>query len=168
MYIQQKKFNNPLPVALALLPICDRGETGILMIRRGDGLGKGMLALPGGYLRPNETVEDAAKRELREECGLVLRDKTEQGYVRCQPVPNAILGSGITENNRLLMFVGFRKMMLTRIERLGAYLADKAKGENWHLGREVQEVVIVKRSNLHQWESQFFSVHADVVKAYLQ
>jgi len=41
----------------------------LLLIQRGQFPFKGSLALPGGFLRPNETIEACAARELREETG---------------------------------------------------------------------------------------------------
>ena len=42
----------------------------VLLIHRRAHPGRGRLALPGGFLRPDETVEACALRELREETGL--------------------------------------------------------------------------------------------------
>lgn len=39
----------------------------ILIVRRGGNPGKGLLALPGGFLRQEEKIKDAALRELKEE-----------------------------------------------------------------------------------------------------
>jgi len=39
----------------------------VLVIKRGGNPGKGLLALPGGFVRPNERVKFAALRELKEE-----------------------------------------------------------------------------------------------------
>ena len=43
----------------------------ILLVKRGEEPFKDMYALPGGFLRRNETDEDAIKRELAEEAGVM-------------------------------------------------------------------------------------------------
>lgn len=42
----------------------------ILLVKRGEDPFMGLFSLPGGFLRPKETVEEAAIRELKEETGL--------------------------------------------------------------------------------------------------
>lgn len=44
----------------------------VLLIRRGNQPGRGLLAIPGGFLDVNERIQDAAIRELREETGLEI------------------------------------------------------------------------------------------------
>jgi len=44
----------------------------VLLVERGQHPGKGLYAVPGGFLEPSETVFDAAVRELCEETGLTL------------------------------------------------------------------------------------------------
>jgi 8-oxo-dGTP diphosphatase len=64
-------WRNPLPVAVALLPIDDVGQRGLVVVRRDIEPARGQLALPGGYIEVGESWEEATVRELREETGLV-------------------------------------------------------------------------------------------------
>lgn len=57
----------------------------VLVVNRRVNPGKGLWALPGGFVNQNERVEQAALRELKEETGIV--------------VPSAVLNRCITKNH---------------------------------------------------------------------
>jgi 8-oxo-dGTP diphosphatase len=64
-------WRNPLPVAVALLPvITDTGQRGLVVVRRGIDPGYGELGLPGGFMEVGESWQEALVRELREETGI--------------------------------------------------------------------------------------------------
>ncbi|GII21772.1 NUDIX domain-containing protein [Planosporangium mesophilum] len=64
-------WRNPLPVAVALLPVDGVNNRGLVVVRRDIEPARGQLALPGGYIEVGESWQEATVRELREETGLV-------------------------------------------------------------------------------------------------
>lgn len=54
----------------------------VLLIRRGQAPGKGLLATPGGFLEQRETVYQSAVRELKEETGFALLPETMRAALR--------------------------------------------------------------------------------------
>jgi ADP-ribose pyrophosphatase YjhB (NUDIX family) len=59
-------YKNPVPVIDVIIEKNDK----IVIIRRGKEPFKGMLAMPGGHMELGETIENAAKREGKEETSL--------------------------------------------------------------------------------------------------
>ncbi|HEC36489.1 MAG TPA: GNAT family N-acetyltransferase [Anaerolineae bacterium] len=59
-------YRNPVPGAGVLVEM----EGGLVLIRRGEPPFKGWWALPAGYIEADESVEQAAVRECKEETGL--------------------------------------------------------------------------------------------------
>ncbi|WP_328539916.1 NUDIX hydrolase [Streptomyces sp. NBC_00344] len=63
-------YRNPLPVAVALLPVTDTQGTGLVVITRTIEPRSGGIALPGGFIDEAEDWHHAVVRELGEETGI--------------------------------------------------------------------------------------------------
>ena len=64
------KYPHPAVTTDCVIFGFDGEELKVLLIERGITPYKGPWAFPGGFLNPNETAEEGARRELREETGL--------------------------------------------------------------------------------------------------
>ena len=66
-------YQYPRPAVTADCVVIGRaadGDRKVLLIRRGNNPYKDCWALPGGFMDMNETLEECARRELKEETGL--------------------------------------------------------------------------------------------------
>lgn len=83
-------FFNAKPTATVILSN-DKGQ--ILLLKRADEPSKGWWDLPGGFVDEDESLEEAAQRELMEEVGLQATDLTYAGsfpddyYYRGEIIP---------------------------------------------------------------------------------
>lgn len=75
------KEGPPYPVIFQTVDAVVTQSGHVLMVTRGAAPGKGLLALPGGFVNPNETLQEAAIRELREETKIDVPDKVLVGSI---------------------------------------------------------------------------------------
>lgn len=81
---------SPFPVNFittdALVQVQDQGVEKILLVRRKNPPGEGLLALPGGFLDSGQTLWQSMLRELVEETGLCLVPQAAHAALRRQAV----------------------------------------------------------------------------------
>lgn len=73
-------YKYPRPALTADMVVIAKGSTPeVLLIQRGDDPYKGQWAFPGGFMEMDETTEQCAIRELKEETGLELSEVHQIG-----------------------------------------------------------------------------------------
>ncbi len=76
----------PYPVTFVTVDACVVQSGHVLLVRRKGRPGKGLLALPGGFLNQDETVEEGMLRELREETKIAVPMPVLKGSIVAQRV----------------------------------------------------------------------------------
>lgn len=74
-------YDHPHPAVTVDIVLLDtRGEIPrVLLVRRAGSPFRGQWALPGGFVEIDESLEDAARRELKEETGIEARSIEQLG-----------------------------------------------------------------------------------------
>ena len=73
-------YKYPRPAVTAdMIVLTDEPDPQILLIQRGDEPFKGCWAFPGGFMNMDETTEQCARRELKEETGLDIEEVQQVG-----------------------------------------------------------------------------------------
>lgn len=75
----QYKYPHPAITADCIVFAHDGDDVKVLLIERRDEPCKGQWAFPGGFMNIDETAENAAIRELKEETGLTVKDIHQVG-----------------------------------------------------------------------------------------
>lgn len=104
----------------------------VLLLRRANDPGKGMLGMPGGFVDHGETAEIALKREVLEEIGLTVKSLK---YLTSEP--NAYVYRGVTLPVLDLFYV-------VEVEDRPIELVD-GEATSWlwtHLGDEILEQLV--------------------------
>lgn len=134
------------PIFVTVDAVIEYGDH-VLLVKRGGQPGKGQWALPGGFVDDNETLLDAALREVREETGLDLAP---------QAIAAHLLGSHVFDDPKRsargrtithAFHFSFSEGEMPRVEA-----ADDAEQARW-----------VPMRKLESLRDQFFEDHGDIL-----
>ncbi len=126
----------------------------VLVIRRGHQPGKGLLALPGGFLATGATLEDNAIKELKEETQIKVPAQVLRGSIKAEHVFDYPERS---QRGRTVTFAYFIELAPDLKEGL-----PRVKG-----GDDAAKAFWLPLSALGEKEDEFFEDHFHIVKYFL-
>lgn len=142
----------PYPPVFVTVDAVVRAHGHVLLVERGGDIGRGLWALPGGFIEPDERLLHAAIRELREETGLGLLDLTLAHALRGVAVFDHPARS---QRGRTLTHAHFFDLGPTRLPEVAG--ADDAARALW-----------VPVTELPALETRFFEDHYAILNHFLQ
>ncbi len=126
----------------------------ILVIRRGHQPGKGLLALPGGFLVSNMTLEDNAIKELKEETQIKVPAQVLRGSIKTSHVFDHPERS---QRGRTVTFAYFIELESNLKDGL-----PKVKG-----GDDAAKAFWLPLSALGEKEEEFFEDHYSIIRHFI-
>lgn len=126
----------------------------ILVIRRGHQPGKGLLALPGGFLQPELTLEDNAIKELKEETQIKVPAQVLRGSINTS---HAFDYPDRSARGRTVTFAYFIELAPDLKDGL-----PRVKG-----GDDAAKAFWLPLSALGEKEEEFFEDHLHIIKYFL-
>lgn len=126
----------------------------ILVIRRGHQPGKGLLALPGGFLASNLTLEDNAIKELKEETQIKVPAQVLRGSIKSSHVFDYPERS---QRGRTVTFAYFIELESNLKDGL-----PRVKG-----GDDAAKAFWLPLSALGEKEEEFFEDHYSIVRHFI-
>jgi bifunctional NMN adenylyltransferase/nudix hydrolase len=148
---KEKFRGSPFPPTFCTVDACVLKSGHILLVRRKGKLGKGLLALPGGFLNQNENTTDGAIRELREETGIKISK---------EDLKKSIVDSKVFDYpTRSLRG---RTLTFAVMINLGAGPLDKVKGSD-----DAEKAFWIPLNEVLQREAEFFEDHAFIIQKFV-
>ena len=126
----------------------------VLVIRRGFQPGKGLLALPGGFLADNMTLEDSALKELKEETNIKVPAQVLRGSIKASHVFDYPERS---QRGRTVTFAYYIELTPDLKDGL-----PRVKG-----GDDAKKAFWLPLSALGEKEDEFFEDHLHIVRYFL-
>ena len=128
--------------AVAVAVFIQRDDGRILLIRRANDPGAGLLAPPGGFINIGECAEAAVHREILEEVGIRLSDLR---FLCSQP--NDYFFSGVTYPVLDLFFTA------RPLETEGDFNSEEVHAVEWHSAKTLRGEVLAFQSMRAAWQA---------------
>ena len=135
------KFQLYFNPAVAVAVFIQRDDGSILLIRRANDPGAGLLAPPGGFINMGECAESAVHREIFEEVGIRL---SELRFLCSQP--NEYLFDGVTYPVLDLFFTA------QPLETEGPCNPEEVHAVEWHPANTLQGEALAFQSMRAAWQ----------------
>lgn len=126
----------------------------VLVVRRKVHPGKGLLALPGGFLQPELTLEDNALKELKEETQIKVPAQVLRGSIKDQ---KAFDHPGRSQRGRTVTFAYYIELEPSLKDGL-----PRVKG-----GDDAERAFWLPLSALGEKEDEFFEDHISIIRYFL-
>lgn len=126
----------------------------LLVIRRGHQPGKGLLALPGGFLQSGQTLEESALKELKEETRINVPVSVLKGSIKAS---HAFDYPERSQRGRTVTFAYHIELQPSLKDGL-----PKVKG-----GDDAKKAFWLPLSALGEMEEEFFEDHIHIVRYFL-
>lgn len=134
----------------------DEGELKVLLVERGIPPFEGRWALPGGFVREGESLEEAARRELAEETGLT-KVFIEQLYTFGEPARDP-RGRIVSVSSFALVRRGAEKLVASADARNAAWFALSETPELAFDHRRILEVAHERLRGKVRWQPLGFEL----------
>ena len=148
----RKKWDNaPYPPMFVTADAVVIGLSHVLLVKRKMNPGKGHYALPGGFVKQNESIEKSCLRELKEETNIDLGYKELKGSIKLTHVFDHPLRD---PRGRIITHAFMFELNIKDLPKISA-------------GDDTQEVLWFPLYKIEQNESSFFNDHAQIIKFFI-
>jgi bifunctional NMN adenylyltransferase/nudix hydrolase len=148
----RKKWENaPFPPVFVTADAVVFAIGHVLLVKRKFNPGKGMYALPGGFVNQNESIERACTRELKEETSIDIGFKELHGSLKMRHVFDHPLRDprGRVITHAFMYELNVRELPLVKASD------------------DAEEVVWFPLFRIEENESSFFNDHAQIIKYFI-